>query len=236
MEIKVLTSSSAGNCAVIDDGHTKIMLDCGIPWKKIRQKLSFKTSEIAALCLTHQHNDHSMAIHDVARFGIDCWLSSETKAVLGLDGHRFHEFISLKQFSIGTWFIKAFPLVHDVSNYGFLMASIKGEKLAYITDTAYCKYRFIGLTHVLVEANYSLDILDEHIKSGVLPIEMKKRLLKTHMSLETCKGFLRANNLSKVQAIWLLHLSDQNSCGERFKKEVQEITGKPTYIAGGEPM
>jgi hypothetical protein len=42
---------------------------------------------------------------------------------------------------------------------------------------------------------------------------------------------LKANDLSKVQEIWLLHLSEQNSCEKRFKEEVQKITGKPTYIA-----
>ena len=37
--------------------------------------------------------------------------------------------------------------------------------------------------------------------------------------------------MSKVEAIFLLHLSDGNSDAERFKREVMELTGKPTYIA-----
>jgi hypothetical protein len=51
------------------------------------------------------------------------------------------------------------------------------------------------------------------------------------MSLETCKGFLRANDLSRVQEIWLLHLSDANSDAARFKREIQELTGKVVYVA-----
>jgi phosphoribosyl 1,2-cyclic phosphodiesterase len=60
---------------------------------------------------------------------------------------------------------------------------------------------------------------------------LKSRLLKSHFSLENVKQFLRANDLSRVREIWLLHLSDGNSDAERFKREVMELTGKPTYIA-----
>ena len=51
------------------------------------------------------------------------------------------------------------------------------------------------------------------------------------MSLETAKDFLRANDLTAVQEIWLCHLSDGNSDAERFKREIQALTGKPVYIA-----
>jgi hypothetical protein len=43
---------------------------------------------------------------------------------------------------------------------------------------------------------------------------------------------MQANDLSKVQEIWLLHLSDGNSDADRFKREIQELTGKPVYVAG----
>lgn len=45
------------------------------------------------------------------------------------------------------------------------------------------------------------------------------------------KDFLKANDLRHVQEIWLLHLSDGNSDADRFKREIQELTGKPVYIA-----
>jgi phosphoribosyl 1,2-cyclic phosphodiesterase len=53
------------------------------------------------------------------------------------------------------------------------------------------------------------------------------------MSLKTVKDMLRANDLSQVKEIHLLHLSDRNSSAKLFKKEIQELTGKPVYIAGG---
>jgi hypothetical protein len=51
------------------------------------------------------------------------------------------------------------------------------------------------------------------------------------MSLATCKKTLLANDLSKVRNIVLIHLSDSNSDARRFKKEIEDITGKVVHIA-----
>jgi phosphoribosyl 1,2-cyclic phosphodiesterase len=124
-----------------------------------------------------------------------------------------------------------FDVQHDVSEpFGFLLANQEGEKLLFATDTYYIRYKFKGLTHLLVECNYSKAILEENIMNGIVPKVMAKRLRRSHFSLENFKGFLAANDLTKLQEIWLLHLSDTNSNADLFKKEVSEITGKPVYI------
>jgi hypothetical protein len=51
------------------------------------------------------------------------------------------------------------------------------------------------------------------------------------MSLETCKGFFKANNLDDLEHVVLLHLSDNNSDEERFKKEIHEVVKVPVHIA-----
>ena len=100
------------------------------------------------------------------------------------------------------------------------------------TDTFYLRFKFKGLTHIMLECNYSLDILRQNVKDGRVDLHTKNRIIKSHMSLETAKAFLRANDLRRVEQIYLLHLSDQNSHAERFKQEVQGITGRPVIIAG----
>ena len=166
------------------------------------------------------------------RAGIDCYMSQGTAEALGLSGHRLHIIKAKQQFRIGTWTVLPFDTQHDAQEpLGFLLANQDGEKLLYVTDTCYVKYRFHGLTHVAIECNYSLDILKRNVEAGTVPKELKSRILKSHFSLENVKEFLKANDLSKVQEIWLLHMSNGNSDAERFKREVQELTGKPTYIA-----
>jgi len=159
-------------------------------------------------------------------------MSRGTAEALGISGHRLNIIKAKQQIRIGTWAILPFETQHDaVEPLGFLLANQDGEKCLYLSDTMYCKYRFHGLTHVAIECNYSLDILKRNVEAGAVPKELKSRILKSHFSLENVKEFLRANDLSKVQEIWLIHLSDNNSDAQRFKREIRSLTGKPIYIA-----
>nr|WP_207644451.1 MBL fold metallo-hydrolase [Thermoclostridium stercorarium] len=232
MDIQVLASGSKGNCYRVTDGSTPLLLECGIPYKEIQKTLNFRVSEIAGCLVSHEHQDHAKAIKDIMKAGIDCYMSRGTAEALGISGHRLNIIKAKQQFRIGTWAILPFETQHDaVEPVGFLLANSAGEKLLYATDTYYIRYRFKGLTHVMVECNYSLDILRANVEAGVIEPVLKNRILKSHFSLENVKEFLKANDLGKVQEIWLLHLSDNNSDSERFKREVMELTGKPVYIA-----
>ncbi|MBB5324673.1 phosphoribosyl 1,2-cyclic phosphodiesterase [Anoxybacillus tepidamans] len=231
IEITALATGSKGNCYHVTDGKTPLLLECGIKFKEIQRKLKFQTSKIAGCLITHEHKDHCAGINDVVKAGIDCYMSVGTKEAIGVRHHRIKVVQAKKQFSLGTWTILPFDVQHDVSEpYGFLLMNQQGEKLLFATDTYYIKYRFQGLTHIMVECNYSIEILNENIASGRVPKVMKKRLIRSHFSLENVKEFLKANDLSKVKEIWLLHLSDNNSDEERFKREIMELTGKLVYV------
>lgn len=235
LEIRVLASSSRANCTYISDGASSLLLDAGLSLRETKQALDFKTSDLAGVLVTHLHQDHCRAVPDLLKSGIDCWMTEPTARALDVSGHRVRIIRPLDQFRAGPWLVLPFPTVHDAEgSVGFLLVhKTGGSRVLYLTDTAYCPYRFTGLTHVLIEANYDLEILRENVARGDAQLEHKKRILKNHLALETVKGFLRANDLSRVREIRLLHLSDSNSDAERFKKEIMELTGKPTFIAPG---
>lgn len=232
--IKPLASSSAGNAYLIDDGHTKLLLEAGIRYKDIQRGVGFRMSEIAGCLVTHEHQDHCKSVREVMKAGVDVYASYGTWDALRLDGHhRAHPVQSQQSFELGTWRILPFDVQHDVSEpLGYLLANDAGDKLVFLTDTYYCKYTFSGLTHIMLEANYSKEILEQNVASGRLPSVLARRLLRSHMSLETALEFLRANDLGRVQEIWLIHLSDGNSDEALFKRKVQELTGKQVYVAG----
>ena len=238
IEIKALASSSKGNCYRVTDGKTQLLLECGIPFKEIQKGLGFKVSEIAGCLISHEHQDHCKAVAEIIRAGIETYMSFGTIELLelkekGLCGHRVNVLKSKRQLTIGTWTVLPFDVSHDsVEPLGFLLSNQVGEKLLYATDTYYIKYRFQGLTHIMLEVNYSLDILRSNVESGTVDHVLKNRTLRSHMNLENAKELLKANDLSKVQQIWLLHLSEKNSDEKRFKREIMELTGKPTFIAG----
>jgi ribonuclease BN (tRNA processing enzyme) len=90
------------------------------------------------------------------------------------------------------------------------------------------KYKFNELRHILIECNYSEEILQ---RNGVSNEFLKNRTINSHMSYETCCSTLIANDLSLVQNIVLIHLSDRNSDANMFRHGICELTNKNVYIA-----
>lgn len=232
MEITAIASGSSGNLYKINDGHTPLLLECGIPFREIQKCLDFKLSSIRGCLVTHEHMDHVKAIKDMLHRGIDCYMSAGTASALQLDpSNRIHICRGEEPFTIGTWTVVPFDVQHDSKEpLGFLLSS-NGENVLYATDTYYLKYRFTGMTHIMVECNHSYAIIDENVKEGRLPAYLARRLTRSHFSLENLKEFFKANDLGQVKEIWLLHLSNANSDEALFRKEIASLTGKPVYVA-----
>lgn len=233
MEIRVLGTGSRGNCYFVRMGGTALLLECGIPIREIRKRLGMAFLDVDACLISHSHKDHSLALKDVLKAGIACMTSRSTADALGIDDFRLTrlEDAGGRASLPGGPFLQAFPLEHDVTGHlGFRIQSSEGV-LVYITDTMYSRYTFPGMTHLMIECNYIKEILDENVRQGRVPVELRNRIVQTHMSLETVKKLLEMNNLTHLQEIHLLHLSDQNSDEGWMKREIQAIAGVPVYVA-----
>ena len=178
------------------------------------------------------YKDHCKAVKDIIKAGINTFASKGTCEALSIDGHRLNVVETRKQFKVGTYTILPFSTEHDaVDPLGYLIQSNEtGEKLLYATDTYYIRYRFPGLNYIMVECNYSEDILEENVESGKVHPALERRIKKSHFSLQHVKEFLKANDLSKVKEIYLIHLSKDNSDADRFKREIQKLTGRQIII------
>ena len=230
IQIKTLATGSTGNCYLIDDGCTQLLIECGITFKQIQRELNFETSNIAACLISHSHKDHCKGLQGTLNASLDCYTSKTTASEIGIEHNRLNLYETKKQFKIGSFTVLPFDVQHDVENHGFLIQSDNGSRLLFVTDSYYCKYKFKGLTHLMIECNYSRKILDENIESGRIPEFLANRIIGSHFSLENLLEFLKVNDLSKVQEIHLLHLSDTNSNEEVFKRAVQEQTGKLVFV------
>lgn len=231
LTIKSLASSSAGNCYIVDDGQTKILIECGIAIKRIRRALDFNLSSVYGCLVSHFHADHSKAAKDIMRAGIDCYMSQGTIDGLGLTDHRVKQIEHKKQFKVGTWTIMPFNTIHDCpGSLGFLLAS-GDHRVLFATDTAYIPNKFNGLSHMMIECNYQKEILEDNIDRGVISIPQKNRLLFSHFELSNVLGFLEKTDRSKLKAVYLLHLSTVNSNAAEIKHAVMALTGVPVYVA-----
>lgn len=225
-------SSSAGNLYQVKSEFGQLLIDPGIPIAKIKKALDFKLNSISACLVSHEHKDHCKAIPDIALSGIPCYMLIETAQALKFSGHRLNVIEPLRQFEIDKFKVMPVPINHEdiktgerVPGVGFLISD-GVDKLFFYIDSFYCKYKPVGMTIIALGVNYSKKTMAPDLNSA-----RKKRLYRSHMSLETALKFFRANDLSRVREIHLLHLSRENSNPDYFKSEVQKATGKPVYIA-----
>ncbi len=232
-----LASSSAGCAYHLSGGGSArpLLLDCGLRFAEIQKAIKFKISELAGCVVTHSHGDHIRAAPNLMSLGIDCYASAETwrQAPKVVPGHHRAKVVTARvPFSVADWTILPFEAIHDVpGSLGFQIDAPSGERLLYLTDSAYTPFKFEGLTHICIEANFSTELIRDNATVGSIHRDRMRRTYKTHMSIERLIEMLKANDLSKVVEIHLLHLSAQNSDAEGFKSLVQRATGKPVYVA-----
>lgn len=233
MRLKVLGSSSHGNCYLLQTPTGTLILDAGIRFKDIQVALDFNLSRVFGCLVTHSHMDHCKGAGDVMRAGIDAYMTPTTSTSIKTEGHRLNIIQAGKQFRAGDFTVLPFPTEHDCPGaVGYLIQyRPTGEKLLFATDTFYLRHKFAGLNYILIECNYCKETLDANIEAGLIPLSLKNRLIESHFSLENVKGFLAANDLTKVKKIVLIHLSDGNANAAQMVREIHDLTKKDTVIA-----
>ena len=238
MNIKVIGSGSSGNCYRIDDEKTALLIECGLPIRKIKAGCDYNLSAISGCVVTHEHKDHSLAVNDLMKAGVDVYMTEGTARAAGAETYRLklwnrdgvdtiaNPFYPAKQ--IGTFSVKPYMAHHDAAEPVFYLieSNVTGERLLFVTDSYYIDYRVGGLTQIMVEANFCNDSLADADNDP-----RRSRLRHSHMSLENCIGLLKANDLTNCREIWLIHLSSSNGDAEEFKRRVQEATGCVVYVA-----
>lgn len=227
-EIKIHATGSKGNAYSICDGDHKILIDPGIRFKRLQKKTNFSLSKYDFCLLSHEHKDHCRSINNLLTLGIKCYMSAGTRAALGITDSSALITFANHQFEHLSWRVLSFGTIHDAMEpLGFLIESPSGKKILYATDTAWINFRFSGVTHWMIEANYHADLLWENKN---IPEETKSRIRASHFEIASLAQFFAGQDLSKTESIYLIHLSDDNSDGFKFTEKIEKATGKPVYL------
>lgn len=221
MKFEILASSSRGNVYIVSDRDTRILLECGVSYKKLKQLCGFTTADMVACLISHEHKDHSGCVKDLIAAGMPVYMSSGTAEALELEGAALDAAMCTehgKQVSVGSIDIVPFATFHDAKEpQGFLFRSrVDGDVLVFATDTVNLQYRFPGVNILAIEANYDKYILERSQR----PEKVKKRIQNTHMEIDVLCDYLRSLDLSECREIYLLHLSDGTSHEGHFINKV----------------
>ncbi len=222
-----LFSGSSGNCTYIGDATGGLLVDAGVSFKRICEKLTenkIELSKIKAVLITHEHSDHIKGLKVLLKkTGAAVIASRDTLYAL-----EFHKVIDdtaervyideIPECSVGELRVKRFPTSHDcVGSGGYTVALSDGREVAVCTDlgivTDDVRRALLGVELAVVEFNHDPVML----RLGPYPPELKLRVggEKGHLSNAVASelvGFLYKNGTRRFV---LAHLSENNNTPEK---------------------
>ena len=243
-KICLLYSGSRGNCAFIEAGGARILIDAGKSAKALCSALcqiGVDIDSIDAIFVTHEHRDHISALQTLShkhQIPIHILLSS-AEIFYGLKDEKL---CSCLQIKFGNSFdtvikglrIKAFPTPHDSRGaVGYRLSFIDDGKeysIGYATDTGHVtedmRENLSGCFAAVIESNHDPVML----RDGPYPPELKDRIRskKGHLSNSDCARLAALLYENGTKNIMLAHLSEENNDPELAYNETLSAIGNET--------
>ncbi|GHV20393.1 MBL fold metallo-hydrolase [Clostridia bacterium] len=214
-----LRSGSTGNASLIYDGENALMVDCGIGFRALSalfDGLRLPMSALRAICLTHEHGDHTSLLRNGHRLcGVEVIASAGTLDVVSskyavTDARVIGQRDTLR---VGAMTVKRFNTPHDANeSCGY---TVKTEELSVgvCTDLGEVPRAAIdslcGCEYVIIESNHDVDML----RRGSYPPHLRRRILSRfgHLSNDDCAAAVTRLAKSGTRRVTLAHLSDENN-------------------------
>lgn len=226
MKFTQLYSSSRGNLyTVTANSGERLLIECGVRWPKLLEALNYDLKGIVGCLLTHEHKDHSKAIKEVIKAGIDVYASVGTLEACGVEEeHRALPLDGFDRIVKNGFDVTFFRSNHDAADPLYFVVRCDNESLLFATDTSHIKERFrTAFKTIAIECSYDKAILQERVDTGDINEALAKRLLTSHMEKSTTIRYLSEFcDLSKCEEIHLLHLSGENIEREQTRKEIED--------------
>ena len=231
MKLLCIGSSSRGNGYILQSSNGALLIECGMPLVEVKKALGWKLSGISGCVVSHRHKDHSKYLPEYLKFGIRALALEDVFASFPKLNRTFCKSIEpMHGYIVGGFKVYALPVVHDVPCLGFVIEHSEMGKLLFVTDTMMLEYRVEKLNHIMIEANYSDELLEDAISNGSTVSSTRERLLESHMELKTTEQILRTTDLTAVNEVVLLHLSGRHSDAVQFRDRIAKAVGKPVHL------
>lgn len=236
MRFASLGSGSAGNCLVVEQANTRLLLDCGFSTNELVKRLhrlNLTAEQISGILVTHEHDDHAKgAFKFAAKFNVPVWLSHGSlkmceRYIPQAAKIRFNIIDSHTQFSIENIEINPYPVPHDAREPTQFTFSNGNYKLGVLTDagssTAHIESVLSGCDALVLECNHDLHML-EH---GPYAWTLKKRVGSKlgHLDNASAAALLAKLDKAKLKHIIAAHLSAKNNTPVLAKQALSKVLG-----------
>jgi phosphoribosyl 1,2-cyclic phosphodiesterase len=223
VRVTILASGSGGNACVVESGGTRVLVDAGLSAREIERRMEKRgmaAESIAAIFLTHEHNDHSSgAAVFTARWDCPLYTTAGTAEAIGLAGDLFTPFVRVlpgREGRIGNLGFRAFGTPHDAAESVAYAFEAEGARLVIASDLGRAEADFVDFlreaTTLMLELNHDEDML----RDGPYTWPLKKRISGGlgHLSNAQSAEAIRRSAGPKRRRIVATHLSRTNNTPE----------------------
>jgi phosphoribosyl 1,2-cyclic phosphodiesterase len=232
VKFTILGSGSAGNCAYIEAGDTRVLIDAGFSPRQIRQRLASigrAPENLSAILITHEHSDHICGLFGLAeklKIPVYCnretqqatawafkdkWNSKRDPLFDGMD-KTIDDFLAKldwrlfqtgDRFELGELFVETFPIPHDAQDpVGFLLRTA-AINIGFATDLGH-------MTKLVLERIRAANVLVLESNHDIKLLQesrrswvLKQRILGRHGHLSNGAA---ADTVAQIMSADLKHL------------------------------
>ena len=183
LRLRSLGSGSTGNATLIEAGKRRLLVDCGLGPRILKQRLAAAGLELAhidGLFITHEHSDHIGCAHRIAtEHRIPVWMSEGTWRGSGaLDYQGLLQLTADGQtIDWGEMELRPFTVPHDALEPLQLRCSDGAHGLVVLTDLGHVpttvRDQLVQCHTLLLECNHDRQLLAE----SSYPAFLKRRVV-----------------------------------------------------------
>ena len=220
MQIYTIASGSTGNCTLVRDGNTAVLIDAGISTKRIvtaLRGLGVEPEQLSGILITHEHTDHIGGIntfikhYEVPIFAPRTVANHLSWSIAGVDDY-LTVLLPGQDYGIGELNVLPFRTPHDTPEsvgYRLSGSAVFGfcTDFGHVTDEIRDGLR--GADAVVIESNHDIEML----RNGPYPFPLKRRILSDngHLSNDCCGALAVELYKHGTSKMVLGHLSRENN-------------------------
>ncbi len=223
MKVTVVASGSNGNCCMVENNGTSLLIDAGKSCSEIEKRLERQgknLDNLKAIVLTHAHTDHTSGAGPISRkYNVPVFLKKtmyeKARKKIGKTQYKFFS----GKFRINGTEITPVKTSHSIASYGYVIG-----KFGLFTDTGIptsdMEKIMPKLEGVLLESNHDVDMLI----NGPYPYYLKQLILSNEGHLNNIDACNFVENFGEnISYVLLGHLSGTNNTPKAAKQTFESL-------------
>ncbi len=218
IQFQVISSSSNGNCSLLEYKESKVLIDAGIGIRSLEKFLEQKNlavSDINAIFITHEHGDHCKMLNCLSKYQNLCVFANEMTAEMVMAKFPKAKNLHWKIFHTGDLFeygemkVQSFSVPHDANDTVGYKFDCGGENFVWMTDLGYVSQNCLNMAKLanllVLESNYDPQMLENSTRT----YSLKRRIRGSsgHLSNDDALSLLQQLDFEKLRKVYLAHVS-----------------------------